>query len=105
MNCKPQNIEYQTAELWRVESLRSISFIKWTEYITSIHLRRNVQNSIFDIKPAVDELMANPGYSGFKDLLASKDSEHRGLIDMYFDSMMSDSDDADFIALEGDSTP
>ena len=53
----------------------------------------------------IDELMANPGYSGFKDLLASKYSEHRGLIDMYFDSMMSDSDDADFLALEGNSLP
>ena len=80
-----------------MESLRSVSFIKWTEYITS---KFDIQNSIFDIKPAVDELMANPGYSGFKDLLASKYSEHRGLIDMYFDSMMSDSDDADYLSLE-----
>ena len=53
----------------------------------------------------IDELLTNPGYAGFKDLLASKYSEHRGLIDMYFDSMMSDSDDADFLALEGNSSP
>jgi hypothetical protein len=45
----------------------------------------------------IDELLADPGYAGFKDLLASKYSEHRGIVDMYFDSMMSDSDDADYL--------
>ena len=53
----------------------------------------------------IDELLADTGYADFKDLLASKYSDHRAIIDMYFDSMMSDSDDADFLALEGDSTP
>jgi len=53
----------------------------------------------------IDELLAVPGYAGFKDLVASKYSDHRGIIDMYFDSMMSDSDDADFIALEENSSP
>lgn len=51
----------------------------------------------------IDELLAIPGYAGFKDLLASKYSDHRGIIDMYFDSMMSDSDDADYMALEKNS--
>ena len=46
----------------------------------------------------IDELLTEPGYSGFKDLLASKYSDHQGIIDMYFDSMMSDSEDADFLA-------
>ena len=48
----------------------------------------------------IDELLAIPGYASFKDLLASKYSDHRGIIDMYFDSMMSDSDDADYLSLE-----
>lgn len=48
----------------------------------------------------IDELLAEPGYAGFRDLLASKYADHRGIIDMYFDSMMSDSDDADYLALE-----
>ena len=48
----------------------------------------------------IDELLAGPDYADFKDLLASKYSDHRGIIDMYFDSMMSDSDDADYLALE-----
>ena len=48
----------------------------------------------------IDALLAGPGYADFKDLLASKYSDHRGIIDMYFDSMMSDSDDADYLALE-----
>jgi hypothetical protein len=42
----------------------------------------------------IDELMAEPGYTGFKDLLMGKYSVHREIIDMYFDSMMSDADDA-----------
>ena len=51
----------------------------------------------------IDELLAEPGYTGFKVLLASKYADHRGIIDMYFDSMMSDSDDADYLALEKNS--
>ena len=52
----------------------------------------------------IDELMAEPGYAGFKDLLAGKYSAHREIIDMYFDSMMSDADDANFLTLaESDS--
>jgi hypothetical protein len=51
----------------------------------------------------IDELLAEPGYAGFKELLASKYSDHHGIIDMYFDSMMSDSDDADYLALEKNS--
>jgi hypothetical protein len=46
----------------------------------------------------IDELLTEPGYSGFRDLLASKYSDHQAIIDMYFDSMMSDSEDADFLA-------
>mgnify|MGYP000273022878 FL=1 len=48
----------------------------------------------------IDELMAEPDYKGFKDLLMGKYSAHREIIDMYFDSMMSDSDDANFVPLE-----
>ena len=48
----------------------------------------------------IDELMAEPGYAGFKDLLTGKYSVHREIIDMYFDSMMSDADDANFLTLE-----
>ena len=48
----------------------------------------------------IDELLAESGYSGFRDLLASKYSDHHAIIDMYFDSMMSDADDADFLALQ-----
>jgi hypothetical protein len=46
----------------------------------------------------IDELMAEPGYKRFKELLTSKFSEHSTLIDMYFDSMMSDSEDSIFPA-------
>jgi len=42
----------------------------------------------------IDELLTEPGYKRFKDLLTSKFSRHRGIIEMYFDSMLSDSDDA-----------
>ena len=52
----------------------------------------------------IDELMAEPGYKGFKDLLMDKYSVHREIIDMYFDSMMSDSDDANFVKLEKSQT-
>jgi hypothetical protein len=52
----------------------------------------------------IDELMAEPGYKGFKDLLMGKYSAHREIIDMYFDSMMSDSDDANFVTLEKSQT-
>ena len=48
----------------------------------------------------IDELLSAPGYSGFKDLLTSKYSDHRGIIEMYFDSMMSDADDAEFLVRE-----
>ena len=46
----------------------------------------------------IDELMTEPGYAGFKDLLTGKYSVHKEIIDMYFDSMMSDADDANYIA-------
>jgi len=48
----------------------------------------------------IDELLAEPGYAGFRELLASKYFGHHPIIDMYFDSMMSDSDDAEFLAHE-----
>ena len=48
----------------------------------------------------IDELLAEPGYTGFRELLAMKYSPHQPIIEMYFDSMMSDSDDADFLAGE-----
>ncbi len=48
----------------------------------------------------IDELLTAPGFSGFKELLSTKYADHRAIIDMYFDSMMSDSDDATFLALE-----
>jgi hypothetical protein len=41
----------------------------------------------------IDELMTEPGYKGFKDLLMEKYSDHSEIVDMYFDSMMSDADD------------
>lgn len=46
----------------------------------------------------IDELLTEPEFSQFKDLLASKFANHRGIIDMYFDSLMSDADDANYIA-------
>ena len=45
----------------------------------------------------IDELLTEPNFSRFKDLLMSKFTGHRGIIDMYFDSMMSDADDANYI--------
>lgn len=41
----------------------------------------------------IDELMAEPAYKGFKDILSCKFSSHRAFIDMYFDSMLSDADE------------
>jgi len=46
----------------------------------------------------IDELLTEPNFGSFKDLLTSKFTAHRGIIDMYFDSMMSDADDANYIA-------
>ena len=48
----------------------------------------------------IDELLAEPGYASFRELVADKHSDHHSIIDMYFDSMMSDSDDADYLARE-----
>ena len=48
----------------------------------------------------IDELMAEPGYAGFKELLTDKYYVHREIIEMYFDSMISDADDAHLLALE-----
>jgi hypothetical protein len=48
----------------------------------------------------IDELLTEPEFSQFKDLLASKFANHRGIIDMYFDSLMSDAEDANYIAPE-----
>ena len=48
----------------------------------------------------IDALLAESGYTGFRELLAKKYSPHQPIIEMYFDSMMSDSDDADFLASE-----
>jgi hypothetical protein len=52
----------------------------------------------------IDELLTEPEFSQFKDLLASKFASHRGIIDMYFDSMMSDADDANYIAPDNQDT-
>ena len=46
----------------------------------------------------IDELLNEPGYKNFKNLLTSKFEDHREIIAMYFDSMLSDSDDANFVA-------
>jgi hypothetical protein len=48
----------------------------------------------------IDELMAESDYTGFKNLLKGKYSIHSDIIDMYFDSMMSDADDANLLAPE-----
>jgi hypothetical protein len=48
----------------------------------------------------IDEILTEPGYSSFRDLLTSKYAGHREIIDMYFDSMISDADDANFITPE-----
>ena len=52
----------------------------------------------------IDELLAEPMYAGFKNLLTDKYSVHREIIDMYFDSMLSDADDANYLALEKSET-
>ena len=48
----------------------------------------------------IDELLTETGYSEFKDLLKSKFAGHQGIIEMYFDSMMSDAEDATLLALQ-----
>lgn len=48
----------------------------------------------------IDELLTESGYGNFKRLLTSKFVRHRDIIEMYFDSMMSDSDDADLLTSE-----
>ena len=45
----------------------------------------------------IDTLMAEPGYKGFKDLLTRKFTDEKDIIDMYFDTMMSDADDLNSI--------
>ena len=42
----------------------------------------------------IDVFLNESGYRSFKELLKSKFSNHAGIIDMYFDSMMSDGEDA-----------
>ena len=42
----------------------------------------------------VDALLTEPGWKSFRELLISKYRNHAAVIDMYFDSMMSDADDA-----------
>ena len=42
----------------------------------------------------IDVFLNESGYKSFKELLKSKFSNHAGIIDMYFDSMMSDGEDA-----------
>ena len=42
----------------------------------------------------IDVFLNESGYKSFKELLKSKFSSHAGIIDMYFDSMMSDGEDA-----------
>ena len=46
----------------------------------------------------IDKLMAEPGLQSFKELLTNKFSDEKEIIDMYFDSMMSDADDVNSIA-------
>ena len=46
----------------------------------------------------IDELLTEPEFSSFKDLLASKFANRRGIIDMFFDSMKSDADDVSYAA-------
>ncbi len=41
----------------------------------------------------IDELLDEPGYARFKDLLKTRFQDHQGIIDMYFDTMLSDADD------------
>jgi len=44
----------------------------------------------------IDDMFAEPDLSSFKGLLSSKFEAHRGIINMYFDTLMSDADDADY---------
>ena len=46
----------------------------------------------------IDDLLNEPGYESFKYLLTRKFAGHHEIIDMYFDSMMSDADDANYLA-------
>ncbi|CAB1059062.1 hypothetical protein D1BOALGB6SA_3820 [Olavius sp. associated proteobacterium Delta 1] len=48
----------------------------------------------------IDELLTEPEFNSFKDLLTSKFAVHRGIIEMYFDSMLSDADDANYTVPE-----
>ena len=41
----------------------------------------------------IDALLDEPGYARFKDLLKTRFTDHQGIIDMYFDTMLSDADD------------
>ena len=38
----------------------------------------------------IDEMLAEPDYAGFKDLLKNKYVDHHHMIDMFFDSLLSD---------------
>ena len=40
----------------------------------------------------IDEMMGEPGYKGFRDLLAEQFSDHKDIISMYFDTMLSDAE-------------
>jgi len=44
----------------------------------------------------IDEMFAEPDLNRFKDLLSSKFEAHRGIINMYLDTLMSDADDTDY---------
>ncbi len=48
----------------------------------------------------IDDLLTEPGYERFKNLLIRKFDGHKAIIDMYFDSLMSDADDAAFLESE-----
>jgi hypothetical protein len=37
----------------------------------------------------IDEMLTEPGYAGFKDMLKNKYAGHENIIDMYFDSLLS----------------
>ena len=47
----------------------------------------------------IDELLDETGYDRFKGLLKAKFNEHQGIIDMYFDTMLSDADDESSLLL------
>ena len=44
----------------------------------------------------IDEMFAEPDLKRFKSLLQSKFEAHRGIINMYFDTLMPDADDTDY---------